>query len=316
MHAGDRLEVGLWLGRISGVRPVDAQPVHLTAARDLLRPDHGDVVLGLASDNAGIAADAGVEIDRHAPGMPVVTPFRIERGRGCRIAGRVSLVGADDAVDVLSRHRMVLLGRDQRHASGKTPDGAADDPRLGGGAQPICVEADDVLRCAREHPAVAERQRHCARSLTRQQPDWCRERARCGPNLDEVAVPEPKHRSGVGRNQGGIAPDLLGEGPRELLEPGILGEAAIPHGRIGGEHNVERRGWGWRRGRAIPVRAQGHGHGRKGGAGNHAGLKRARETVGERFAPGVAPCRRKELAPIGFLAADEAQHLFGAEARR
>ena len=46
---------------------VDAQPVHLAAAQHLVLADDRDVVLRLAGDDAGVAADAGVEVDRHAP---------------------------------------------------------------------------------------------------------------------------------------------------------------------------------------------------------------------------------------------------------
>ena len=49
--------------------PVDAQPVHLAPAEHLLAADHRHVVLGLAGDHAGAAADARAKIDRHRPLM-------------------------------------------------------------------------------------------------------------------------------------------------------------------------------------------------------------------------------------------------------
>src|SRR5262249_28785682 len=70
VHAeyGLKIELG-----IAGVLPlevaVDADPVHLARGEDLVPADDRDVVLGLAGDHAGIAADAGVEVDHHAPGV-------------------------------------------------------------------------------------------------------------------------------------------------------------------------------------------------------------------------------------------------------
>ena len=46
---------------------VQADPVHVAALEHLLAADDGDVVLGLASGHAGVAAGARVEVDRHAP---------------------------------------------------------------------------------------------------------------------------------------------------------------------------------------------------------------------------------------------------------
>src|SRR5262249_48950170 len=48
LHAGHRLEERLGVGRVAPVIAVDAQPVHLAAAEDLVLADDGDVVLGLA----------------------------------------------------------------------------------------------------------------------------------------------------------------------------------------------------------------------------------------------------------------------------
>ena len=45
---------------IAFVVAVDADPVHLAAARDLVLADDRDIVLGLAGDHAGVAAGAGV----------------------------------------------------------------------------------------------------------------------------------------------------------------------------------------------------------------------------------------------------------------
>ena len=58
---------------------VDADPVHLAAARHLVLAHDRDVVLGLAGDHAGVAADAGVQVDGHAPLVAGVLPLLPER---------------------------------------------------------------------------------------------------------------------------------------------------------------------------------------------------------------------------------------------
>ena len=58
---------------------VDAEPVHLAPAHTSVLADDRDVVLGLAGDDAGAAADAGVEVDAHGPGNTVVTEGCIKR---------------------------------------------------------------------------------------------------------------------------------------------------------------------------------------------------------------------------------------------
>src|SRR2546427_9934655 len=55
------------------LRPArDADPVHPPPVRGLSPADDGDVVLGLARDHARLAADARVDVDRHAPAVPGV----------------------------------------------------------------------------------------------------------------------------------------------------------------------------------------------------------------------------------------------------
>lgn len=41
--------------------------MHFAAAEDLVFADDGDVIFGLAGDDAGVATGASVEVDRHAP---------------------------------------------------------------------------------------------------------------------------------------------------------------------------------------------------------------------------------------------------------
>jgi hypothetical protein len=78
MHAGHRLEEGAGILDVTVVVAVDAQPQHLAPARDLILADDRYIVFDIAGRNAGVAADATVEIDHHAPGMRGVIPFRLE----------------------------------------------------------------------------------------------------------------------------------------------------------------------------------------------------------------------------------------------
>ena len=60
---------------------IHTQPVHLAAAQHLVLADHRDVVLRLASDDARVAADAGVDVDGHAPLVAVVLVVRVQGQR-------------------------------------------------------------------------------------------------------------------------------------------------------------------------------------------------------------------------------------------
>src|SRR5205823_9765911 len=48
---------------------VDANPVHLSSAHNLLFADHGDVVFRLASHDAGVASVAAVQVNGHRPAI-------------------------------------------------------------------------------------------------------------------------------------------------------------------------------------------------------------------------------------------------------
>jgi hypothetical protein len=95
-----------------GIVAVDAQPMHLTAAHHLLLAHDRNVVLRLARHDAGIAADARVKIDRHAPLMVAVEPRRLVH----RIAPR------NLRRPFLRRHLLTVFAQDGRrmrlHADG------------------------------------------------------------------------------------------------------------------------------------------------------------------------------------------------------
>ena len=71
MHAWHRHEVrGFGFACVVAFEiSVEANPVHLAAADHFFFSDDGNVVFRLAGDRAGVATDAVVQIDRHAPGV-------------------------------------------------------------------------------------------------------------------------------------------------------------------------------------------------------------------------------------------------------
>src|SRR6185312_13317638 len=67
VYAGHWLEVGIETPTVLAVVAVDADPVHLPPTVDFLLADHWNVILRLAGDGAGVAADARIEVDDHSP---------------------------------------------------------------------------------------------------------------------------------------------------------------------------------------------------------------------------------------------------------
>src|SRR5262249_4021017 len=90
LHARHRLEERPRVGGGAEAVTVDAQPVHLAAAAGLVRDDDGDVVLGLAGDDAGAAAGADAQVEGHAPFETVVGVLGlvVERQAAAAVVGR------------------------------------------------------------------------------------------------------------------------------------------------------------------------------------------------------------------------------------
>src|SRR5262249_23485194 len=63
LHARNGLEIGLRIRDRTTVIGVDPDPMHLTSAQHLVLADDRDVVLGLTADDAGVATDAGIDVD-------------------------------------------------------------------------------------------------------------------------------------------------------------------------------------------------------------------------------------------------------------
>ena len=133
----------------------------------LLFADHRDIVFRLAGDDAVVAADAGVQVDRHAPGVrfclrtdracrrsvlaAALLPSRspvlcgIPREFACRTSGRVPRGRV---------HGLVALGGGQLvGAAGLANRYAAGNPRRGAGAQRYMSKPAPVpTRPARRRP--------------------------------------------------------------------------------------------------------------------------------------------------------------------
>ena len=148
-----RLRVSIDAGEVV----VDADPVHLAVAIDLLLADDRDVVLGDAGDHAGAAAGARREVDRHAPLVALVLVVRVERERLRKRVRHVRddfglvrvLRERDDAGRMPALHRVVILCRGEQIAIAGLDDlEAGAEPGRVRRAQPVGVEGLGFARGA------------------------------------------------------------------------------------------------------------------------------------------------------------------------
>ena len=229
---------------------VDADPVHLAAAQHLLLADDRDVVLGLAGDHAGVAADAGVEVDRHAPLVAVVAlllPQRVER--------RMLLVGllwrTRDRLAASARvalaheraplHLLMLLRVGERVALRRSwPAWPVAKPkwllaRSAGG-----VEADAAADAAGAATPLPDGERDRVVGLAGRDGD--RRPARVPPAaVSSTRSPSatPSSVGGRRRDQRGVVPGQLGHRIGQLLQPAVVGEAAVVGVGVGVEGDLE-----------------------------------------------------------------------------
>src|SRR5262249_20870426 len=210
VHAGHRLVQHLGGVQIAGEVAVDAQPLHLAAPRHLVLPDDGDVVLGDAGRDAGVAADASVEIDRHAP--RIAEERMLVRVEGLRARGHLDHLTGELRVGAELRegraphqgptfHAVVILGAGERVARARLPEreaGAAVErvarPQRAG------VEADVAPDAARLGPAEAERDRHAVRRLAGHHPDRRVHAPAADAGRTYVLAGEPEARRGRRRD--------------------------------------------------------------------------------------------------------------------
>ncbi len=175
--AQDRLQQHVRCLRAAFVVAIDAQPVHLALMDHLLLADDGDVVFRHAGDDAGVAADAGIQVDAHAPGGGAGGFSVVLLRLGLRFAeeGRIGVESGEGAVmDVVagvSKDRVVMFGGRQhivairlvqRHRAascGQRIDIKADPlthhPHVGAAE---AQQRDDTVGCLPRHDP--RRQRH------------------------------------------------------------------------------------------------------------------------------------------------------------
>src|SRR6185312_2066142 len=153
LHAGHRLERCFRRIDVAGIIAVDAQPVHVVAAIDLVDADDRRIVLRHAGTDTGHAADARGEVDAHAPGFVRVVPLRHDprllfgNGRRSRPFGERDLVD-----EVATLHRVVVLYGHQPPALA----GLADDQRTGLSEQRIGVGAHRIAVAIGAAPAEGD----------------------------------------------------------------------------------------------------------------------------------------------------------------
>jgi hypothetical protein len=263
LHARHGLEIGFRVVRRTAVIGVHAQPVHLAPAQHLFLADDRDGVLGLAADHAGVAADAGVDVDRHPPLVAVVLEVGIQRdGARRRLVVRAhgsgiadELVARDRAHHPAAFHQVVVLragerellagacdldARPERQRVGRA-DGVGVEPGAAGDAPaaraPVAeVHGDAVVRMADDLE-----QRAADRAAVMLQLDDV------GDDLAVLAALERRRFGGAelrgrrGAGQHRVVPRQPCGPLRQLLQPAVVGEAAVEDRRVVAEGNLQTR---------------------------------------------------------------------------
>ena len=147
--------------------------MHLTLVDHLLLADDRNVVLGLAGDDAGVATDAGVQVDAHCPGrrslgFPAIKMrLLFAAGEKARLLG----VSASSAVphDVAGHveNQVVMVGAGQIHVAGRL----FKRRRIVTTGERIEVEPGAVADRADMPPAGAQQRNDAVRRLARHDPD-------------------------------------------------------------------------------------------------------------------------------------------------
>ena len=232
---------------------VDADPGHVAAAADLVLADDGDVVLGAAGDEAGIAADAGIQIDRE-------TPLEIAGERGIRVDGNglgefaihlggevrllPELLERPLAGDVAPLHVLVLLraGKDVCILGQGLHGDTGTVSERGGIAERVGVESDLLHHVGDAVAAVAEGDADRAVGMAGSDQGGGIDVSVAGGDPEPVAILDAESLGIGGADEGGVVPDKLGDEIGCLLEPGIVGVAAVVDTRTAEEDHLELPG--------------------------------------------------------------------------
>jgi len=289
--------------RVAALVAVHADPVHLAAAEHALLAHHGHVVLGLAGDQARIAADALRQIDRHAPGAAFVfrlLPQRFERRQVHDVAREMRVLGGLPSV---LGERELAHELAQAMAAGLHPHGVDGMVLLRGGQGPFapgggkartgdevhgpaCAERKDVDAHGRDvaprvaahlagcGAAVAQRHRDAPRGLAGHDQGRDLHLTPAAVERDQRAVPDAEPLGGRRTDQRGVVPGELGHRIGRLLEPTVVGEPPVVDRGVLAEDDLQLR---------VARRAVAGGRAR-------IGRRRAAGELGRRHGPGgVAP---------------------------
>src|ERR1035437_3831112 len=256
VHAHDGLVVHRRVLEGALVIAVDADPVHLAAAPNLILADGRDVVLRLAGYDAGVAARAGRQVHRETPGVLVVFVARIHAdGRDVLdLAGefRVLAVFLERARphEVAPLHVEVVLRRGELVRAARLLNRGGRDPEARGRAEGVGIHAGAVADAARARAAVAKMQRHDVVGLAGQDPDGRGERRGAYGDPDEILVLHAEFFRRPGAHVRGVVPGQLRQRLRNFLQPPVVREAAVEKARVGPEDDFDavRRRPGDRRG--------------------------------------------------------------------
>src|ERR1039457_4452438 len=199
MHAHDGLVVHGGILWRPFVVPVDPDPVHLAPAPHLVLADRRDVILGLTGDDAGVAARAGRQVHREAPGVLVVLVPGVHADRGdlFDLAGELGILAVflerARADEVAPFHVEVVLRRGERvraagplHRGGREPEARRRANAVGvdSGALPVGTVAD----AAGARAGVPDAHGHDVVGLAGQDPHGRRDRGAARGDPDEVLV--------------------------------------------------------------------------------------------------------------------------------
>ncbi len=248
--------------------------MHLAAAQHLFLADDRDVVLRLAADDAGVAADAGVDVDRHSPLVAFVLELGIQRDRPRRrfvlLVHRLripdELVACDRTNEIPPLHQVVILRARERicRADRHDLEAAAEIHRVRR-AERVGVEASALRDAAGARSPVPEVHGNRIVGMADDDESGAANRAAFVAQLDDVARNlavlaalhrrlaadlQPRRRGGA--RQHGVVPRQLRDRLRQFLEPSVVGEAAVENRWIVPEDQLEVLGG---RGRGRPAKA-------------------------------------------------------------
>ena len=238
MHARHRLEEAARRLDVALVVARNPQPVHLAAGLDLLLADDGHVVFRGAGHHAGIAADAGIDIDHHAPGILRGRPRRVETRLFLRLRER-RMRRAHLADEIKALHAMMQLRDRESLASVHFAQGSPRSPGVVGRHHLERVVAELVADPSGARAAIAERQSDRIFCLPRHHPHRPLNVPIADGDLDAIAIRQCQMPRKPGTDADDISPGQCRQRLWQFLQPADIGEAAVPNRGIGMKQKVD-----------------------------------------------------------------------------